>query len=76
MSAPGFSLLMRRHGFHVQPARIAALISLAEKLAPPVLAQLLGISIDTAHKWAAYTQPNWSAYLAVRDRESTYDTKE
>ncbi|MBA4864020.1 hypothetical protein H1V43_22205 [Streptomyces sp. PSKA54] len=75
MSTPGFSLLMRRHGFHVQPARIAALVALAEKLPAPVLAQLLGISIDTAHKWAAYTQPNWSAYLAVRDRESTRDTR-
>ncbi|MGQ5593978.1 hypothetical protein ACUJ8K_12025 [Streptomyces sp. ESS7.8] len=70
MSAPGFSLLMRRHGFHVQPARIAALVALAEKLPAPVLAELLDISIDTAHKWAAYTQPNWSAYLAVRDQDS------
>ncbi len=76
MSTPGFSLLMRRHNFHVQPARIAALVALAEKLPAPVLAQLLGISIDTAHKWAAYTQPNWSAYLAARDRESARDTKE
>lgn len=76
MSIPGFSLLMRRHGFHVQPARIAALVALAEKLPAPVLAQLLGISIDTAHKWAAYTQPNWSAYLAARDHETRPRPKE
>ena len=62
--------------FHVQPARIAALVALAEKLPAPVLAELLDISIDTAHKWASYTQPSWSAYLAVRDQDSTRDTKE
>jgi hypothetical protein len=72
----GFSLLLSRHGFRVVPARNAALVALAEQLPAPVLAQLLGISIQTAHKWAAFTQPNWSAYLAVRDRDLTNGTEE
>lgn len=69
LSAPGFSLMMRQHGFHVGPARSAALISLAEQMPTPVLAQLLEINIHTALKWAAYSQPSWSAYLAARDEQ-------
>ncbi|MFI5664836.1 hypothetical protein [Streptomyces sp. NPDC051684] len=69
LSAAGFGLMMRRHGFYVSPARTAALISLAEHIPTPVLAQLLEIHINTALKWAAHAQPNWTAYLAARDQD-------
>jgi hypothetical protein len=57
---------MRRHGFHTIPARSAALIALAGQLPSAVLAVLLIIHVHTARKWAAYSQPDWSAYLAER----------
>ncbi|MFE7834930.1 hypothetical protein ACFU53_02305 [Streptomyces sp. NPDC057474] len=66
LSTAGYSLLMRRHGFHTIPARSAALIALADQLPSPVLAELLNIHVHTARKWAAYTQPDWAAYLAER----------
>lgn len=66
MSAAGFGLLMRRNGFHANPARQAALIALAGRLPSSVLAELLDIHVQTARKWAAYSQPDWAAYLAER----------
>lgn len=66
LSTAGYSLLMRRHGFHIVPARSAALIALAGQLPSPVLAELLNIHVHTARKWASYSQPDWSAYLAER----------
>ncbi|MFD8916086.1 hypothetical protein [Streptomyces sp. NPDC059575] len=65
-SSAGYSLLMRRHGFHTIPARSAALIALAGQLPSPVLAELLNIHIHTARKWASYSRPDWSVYLAER----------
>lgn len=66
MSDVGFNHLLRRHGFRSSRARPAALISLASQLPVPVLAELLGLSITTARKWAAQTQPDWADYLAAR----------
>lgn len=57
---------MRRHGFHIIPARSAALIALAGQLPAPVLAELLTIHVRTARKWASYSQLDWAAYLAER----------
>lgn len=66
LSTAGYSLLMRRHGFHAIPARNAALIALAGQLPVPVLAELLNIHVHTARKWASYSQPDWTTYLAER----------
>ncbi len=33
---------------------------------PPVLADLVGITPDTAMRWAALTSRSWSAYIAQR----------
>ncbi|MHA5054183.1 hypothetical protein [Streptomyces sp. SD15] len=66
LSTAGYSLLMRRYGFHTVPARSAALIALAGQLPVPVLAELLNIHVHTARKWASYSQPDWAAYLAQR----------
>ena len=43
-----------------------ALIALAGRLPSSVLAELLDIHVQTARKWAAYSQPDWAAYLAER----------
>ena len=66
LSVAGYSLLMRRRGFHTLPARSAALLSLASQLPDAVLAELLNVHVHTARKWAYYSQPDWAAYLAER----------
>jgi hypothetical protein len=66
LSEPGFKLLLRRGGVRTRAARSAALIAFAAELPPSVLADLLGLTIQTAQKWAARTQPDWAAYLRSR----------
>jgi len=66
LSEPGFKLLLRRAGVSPRAARFAALIAFAAELPPPVLAELLGVTIQTAQKWAARTKPDWAAYLKSR----------
>ncbi len=63
---PGFKLLLQRGGVSRRAARSTALIAFAAELPPLVLAELLGLSIQTARKWAARTQPDWASYLKER----------
>lgn len=53
---------------HLRRARSAALVALAADLPAAVLADLLGIHINTALAWSAYAQTDWAAYLAARHR--------
>jgi hypothetical protein len=48
------------------PGRATALINLAAQLPPPVLVDLLGISIDTANHYARHASTDWSTYLHAR----------
>lgn len=58
---------LRRHGLpSTSSARAAALISLAAELPAAVIADLLGISIQTAERWADHARYDWSQYLAAR----------
>jgi hypothetical protein len=58
----------------VQPshARKAALFQLAAEVPAPILAELLGLSIGTATRWATLAARDWSQYTAMR-RESALD---
>ena len=44
----------------------ASLIALADDLPVPVLADVLGLSLTTAQRWAALAQRDWAAYIAER----------
>jgi hypothetical protein len=66
LSQNGFVRILRREGVVTRTARSAALIAFAAELPPPVLAELLGIAVQTAQKWAARTRPDWAAYLDAR----------
>lgn len=50
-------------------ARAGALITLAAQIPPPVLAQLLGLHVTTAERWARYAQDDWATYLQARLEE-------
>jgi hypothetical protein len=58
---------LTEHGIpHRDSARAAALINLTAEIPPPVLADLLGLHITTAQRWADRTQADWTAYLHAR----------
>jgi hypothetical protein len=71
--APGRPLSvsgLRRHlnnaGIHTRAAHNSALIELAADLPAPVVADTLGIHIETAVRWSKYARRDWADYLAAR----------
>lgn len=55
-------------GIHPQTSRHAALFQLAAEIPAPVLADLVGININTATRWAALAARSWTGYIAERAR--------
>lgn len=66
----GFSRKLLEHGIDARPARNAALIALLEDVPPPILADLLGLHINTAVRWADIARRDWTDYLAARDQDT------
>jgi hypothetical protein len=71
--APGRPLSvsgLRRHlanaGIQTRAAHNSALIELATDLPAPIVAETLGIHIETAARWSKYARRDWTDYLAVR----------
>jgi integrase len=60
---------LNRHGISVRPARNGALAALASDLPAAVLADFLGIHVNTAARWVTYARQDWTAYLAARDAD-------
>ncbi|MGI5243336.1 hypothetical protein [Dactylosporangium sp. CA-139066] len=58
--------LARHHMPRAAHGRATALINLAAQLPPPLLVDLLGISIDTANHYARHASTGWSTYLNAR----------
>lgn len=59
-------------GIHPNSARKAALFALAAEIPTPILADTLGLSRNTATRWATLAARDWSQYTAER-REYTPD---
>jgi hypothetical protein len=57
---------LARHGISVRTARNGAL---ATDLPAPILADLLGMHINTAVRWVVYARRDWAEYLAARVAE-------
>lgn len=66
----GFSRKLLDHGIDARPARNAALIALLEDVPPPILADLLGLHVNTAVRWADIARRDWTDYLAARDQDT------
>jgi hypothetical protein len=60
------ALLACELGLYTRPARASALCALAEDLPAPVLADLLGIHVTTAIRWASLVKRDWLSYLNAR----------
>ncbi|MER5793260.1 hypothetical protein [Streptomyces sp. NPDC001980] len=73
LSRKAFNDQLVRQGIQTRPARTAALIALAAELPAPVLADLLGVHIHTALKWAHHAQRDWSSYLVARAADINKD---
>jgi hypothetical protein len=54
------------HGISSRSARHAALIGLAADLPSPVLADLFGLHISTAVRWARMSRRDWTDFVAQR----------
>ena len=63
---------LNRHGISTRPARNGALAALASDLPAAVLADFLGIHVNTAVRWVTYARQDWTAYLAARDADLRY----
>jgi hypothetical protein len=60
------TLKLRALGIDARTARNAALIFLANDLPVPILADVLGLHITTAERWAHLAKRDWTAYIAER----------
>ncbi|MEO3925826.1 hypothetical protein ABGB07_18440 [Micromonosporaceae bacterium B7E4] len=58
-------------GIQVRPTRNAALFALAEDLPAAVLADLLGMHVNTAERWAKLAHRDWADYLQARTETPT-----
>jgi hypothetical protein len=61
--------LLNRHGISTRPARNGALAALAADLPAAILADLLGLHVNTAVRWVIYARRDWADYLAIRAAE-------
>jgi hypothetical protein len=60
---------LARHGIKVRAARNGALAALAADLPAAILADVLGMHINTAVRWVVYARRDWAEYLAARAAE-------
>lgn len=61
--------LLNRQGISTRPARNGALSALAADLPAAILADLLGLHVNTAVRWVTYARRDWTDYLAARAAE-------
>ena len=60
---------LNRHGISARPARNGALMALAADLPAAIIADLLGMHINTAIRWLRFAGRDWADYLAARAAE-------
>jgi len=66
LSVNGLVRQLNTHGIQARIGRSAALINLATDLPAAVLADLLGLHINTAVRWVKRARRDWASYLAAR----------
>jgi len=57
---------LAEHGLSLRSTRNAALMALAAELPTPVLADLLGLHVNTSVEWVRAAQGDWGAYAASK----------
>lgn len=69
MAAAVLARKLREHGIDPLPARHSARSGWARDIPAPIAADLLGIDISTATKWASRTRRDWTDYLLARSEQ-------
>ena len=72
-TAERMRLRLADEGIVLRPTRNSALLALASAVPTPVLADLLGIHINTAGEWSRLAAGDWAAYAASRAPDVTED---
>ena len=72
LTASRLSERLRQLGIHAQPARRAALMSLAAQLPAAVLADLLNLAPTTAVSWVRDAGGDWTRYAAQLAQERSH----
>ncbi|MBA8924515.1 hypothetical protein BC739_009081 [Kutzneria viridogrisea] len=67
--------LLNRHGISARPARNGALAALAADLPAAILADLLGLHVNTAVRWVTYARRDWADYLVLRAADQKENAK-
>lgn len=65
--------LLNARGIRTRTARNSALISLAADLPAPILADLLGLHINTAVRWVRRSKRDWANYVEARAEAASPD---
>ncbi|MGQ0480971.1 MAG: hypothetical protein ACT4O0_08090 [Pseudonocardia sp.] len=65
-SVTALSEKLNRHGIRLEPTRNTARSAWANDIPAPIAADLLGLQVATAARWAAFTRRDWPDYLAAR----------
>jgi hypothetical protein len=61
---------LNRRGISARPARNGALMALAADLPAAIIADLLGMHVNTAIRWVRYAGRDWADYLAAQRRRT------
>jgi hypothetical protein len=69
IASRAFTARLVRHGIRVRTARNGATAALAADLPAAILADALGMHINTAVRWVTYARRDWADYLAARAAE-------
>lgn len=72
-TAERMRLRLADEGIVLRPTRNSALLALASAVPTPVLADLLGLHINTAVEWSRLAAGDWAAYAASRAPDVTED---
>jgi len=70
LAVNGLARQLNDHGIQARTARSAALINLASDLPAAILADLLGMHVNTAVRWSRRAKRDWTGYLAARSAGS------
>lgn len=66
LSARALKSPLAKRGIHLGQGRIVALMTLSQEIAPSVLTDLLGISIEAAMRWSRLAGRDWNDYPRLR----------
>lgn len=66
------SAALRPARISVRQGRLVALMNLSRDLQPAVVADLIGVTADTAARWSTHAGGDWADYPQLRDSENSH----